>query len=232
VRVIAHRGSSARAPENTLAAFRAALEDAADGVELDARLTADNVVVVMHDDDMSRTSNGTGLVSEMSFEQLRALLVRGAEPIPSLEEVLALVGGRTSVVVEIKGAFGGARSIPGDKAARAVIPLIDGVPNVLASSFDPGAVAVVRALAPSVPTAITIGRHTSLDETLSLAVEAGHSEIHLPADVVDQEFVTRAHEAGRAVLAYTVNDRGLARELEEMGIDGIFSDDPAGVRAR
>jgi len=215
-----------------LAAFRAALEDGADGVELDARLTADNMVVVMHDDDVARTTNATGRVSEMSLEQLRALRVHGTELIPTLVEVLDLVGGRTGIVVEIKGAFGGARAIPGEEVARAVVPLIDGVPNVTASSFDPGAVAVVRALAPAVPTAITIGRHTGLDETLSLAVEAGHSEIHLPADVVDEAFVARAHEAARAVLAYTVNDRARARELEAMGIDGIFSDDPAGVRGR
>jgi glycerophosphoryl diester phosphodiesterase len=228
--VIAHRGSSARAPENTLAAFHAALEDGAEGIELDARLTANNVVVVMHDDDVARTTNGTGRVSEMSFEQLRALRVAVTEVIPTLGEVLDLVGGRTGIVVEIKGAFGGARTIPGEEVARAVLPLIQDVPEVTASSFDPGAVAVVRALAPPVPTAITIGRHTSLDETLSLAIEAGHSEIHLPADVVDQAFVARAHEAGRTVLAYTVNDRARARELEQMGIDGIFSDDPAGVR--
>jgi glycerophosphoryl diester phosphodiesterase len=232
VRVIAHRGSSARAPENTLAAFRAALDDGADGIELDARLTADGVVVVMHDDDIARTTNGEGRVSEMSFEQLPALRASGFELIPSLEEVLALVGGRTAIVVEIKGAFGGARTISGEDVARAVLPLIDGVPFVLASSFDLAAVAVVRALAPSVPTAITIGRHSSLDETLSIAIAAGHSEIHLPHDVVDQAFVARAHEAGRAVVAYTVNDRARARELEEIGLDGIFSDDPAGVRAR
>src|SRR5205814_9430904 len=79
VRVIAHRGSSARAPENTLAAFRAALEDGADGVELDARLTADDVVAVMHDDDVARTTNGTGRISEVSFEQLRTLRVRASE---------------------------------------------------------------------------------------------------------------------------------------------------------
>jgi len=230
VRVIAHRGSSARAPENTLAAFRAALEDGADGVELDARLTADGMVVVMHDDDVARTTNGTGHVSEMSFEQLRALHVHGSELIPTLTEVLALVGGRAGVVVEIKGAFGGARTIPGEDVARAVVPLIEGVPNVTASSFDPGAVAVVRAMAPSVPTAITIGRHADLDDTLSFAVEAGHSEIHLPADHVDQGFVARAHDAARAVLAYTVNDRDRARELEQIGIDGIFSDDPKGIR--
>jgi len=230
VRVIAHRGSSARAPENTLLSFRAALEDGADGVELDARLSTDGVVVVMHDDDVSRVSNSTGRISEMSFEQLRAVQVRGIEAVPTLSEVLSVVGGRVDVVVEIKGAFGGARAVPGDEVARAVVPLLDGVPRVLCSSFDPGAVAYVRAVAPDIPTAITIGGHAGLDETIELALGAGHREIHLPEVRVVAEFVVRAHDAGLSALAYTVNDAGRARELEAMGLDGIFSDDPSGVR--
>jgi glycerophosphoryl diester phosphodiesterase len=230
VRVIAHRGSSARAPENTVVSFRAALEDGADGVELDARLAADGVAVVMHDDDVSRVTDGVGRISEMSFEQLRAVRVRGSEPVPLVTEVLDLVGGRVDVVVEIKGAFGGARIVPGDEVARAVVPLLAGVPRVLCSSFDPGAVAYVRAAAPAIPTAITIGGHAGLDETIELALNAGHSEIHMPETRVEAGFVVAAHDAGLAVLAYTVNDAGRARELEALGLDGIFSDDPAGVR--
>ena len=229
MRVIAHRGASARAPENTLLSFRAALEDGADGVELDARLTADDVVVVMHDDDVARVSNSTGRISEMSFEQLRAVSVRG-EAVPSLAEVLNLVGGHAGVVVEIKGAFGGARTISGDEVARAVVPLISGIPSVLVSSFDPGAVAYVRAVTPEIPTAITIGGHADLDETIALALSAGHREVHLPAARVSADFVGRVHEAGLTVLAFTVNEAERARELEAIGLDGIFSDDPAGVR--
>ena len=88
-----------------MTAFRSALEAGADGVELDARLTADDVVVVLHDDDVSRVSGGAGRVSEMTFEQLRALLVHGSERIPSLADVLEVVSGRASVVGESKGAF-------------------------------------------------------------------------------------------------------------------------------
>lgn len=231
MRVIAHRGSSARAPENTMVSFRAALEDGADGVELDARLTADNTVVVMHDDDVSRVTDGAGRISEMSFEQLRAVLVGGVEVVPTLAEVLSVVGGRVEVVVEIKGAFGGARVVPGDEVARAVVPLLSGVPDAVVSSFDPGAVAYVRAVAPAIHTAITIGGHAGLDETIELALNAGHSEIHLPEARVEARFVARAHDVGLLVLAYTVNEAGRARELREMGIDGIFSDDPRGVRS-
>ena len=213
-----------------MTAFRSALEAGADGVELDARLTADDVVVVLHDDDVSRVSGGAGRVSEMTFEQLRALLVRGSERIPSLAEVLEVVSGRADVVVEIKGAFGGARAIPGEEVARGVLPLIRDVRRVLVSSFDPGALAYVRAAARAIPTAITIGGHADLEETLSYALNAGHREIHLPADRVEAAFVLGAHEAGLGALAYTVNDPARARELEAMGVDGIFSDDPAGVR--
>lgn len=230
MRVIGHRGASARAPENTLAAFAAAMADGADGVECDARLTRDDVVILMHDDDVSRTTDGTGRVSELSFEQLRAMRSRG-EPVPTLDELLVLVGGRIAIVVEIKGAFGGVRTVQGADVARAVLPLIEGVPSVIVSSFDPGAVAVVRARSPHIPTAITIGGVTDLDEALELAIDAGHSEIHIPAQRADAAFVALAHDAGRAVCAYTVNDVVRARELAAMGIDAIFSDDPAGVRA-
>jgi glycerophosphoryl diester phosphodiesterase len=166
----------------------------------------------------------------MSFEQLRALRVSGSELIPTLDEVLALVGGRTDIVVEIKGAFGGARPILGKDVARAVVPLIEQVPGVTASSFDPAAVAAVRALAPAIPTAITVGGMSPLDDALQLAISAGHIEVHARADRVEAAFVARAHDASRAVLAYTVNDRAQAGALEQMGVDGIFSDDPAGVR--
>lgn len=230
MRVIAHRGASARAPENTLLAFRAALSDGADGIELDARLTLDGAVVVMHDDDVARVTNGVGRISEMSFEQLGSVLVRGSEPVPTLVEALEVVAGRIDVVVEIKGAFGGARTISGDEVARAVVPLIAGVPSVLVSSFDPAAVAYVRAVARDIPTAITIGGHADLDDTIALALDGGHREIHLPEARVSDAFIGRAHEAGLAVLAFTVNEAGRARELEAMGIDGIFSDDPSGVR--
>lgn len=230
MRVIAHRGASARAPENTLLAFRAALSDGADGIELDARLTLDGAVVVMHDDDVARVTNGVGRISEMSFEQLGSVLVRGSEPVPTLVEALEVAAGRIDVVVEIKGAFGGARTISGDEVARAVVPLIAGVPSVLVSSFDPAAVAYVRAVARDIPTAITIGGHADLDDTIALALDAGYREIHLPEARVSDAFIGRAHEAGLAVLAFTVNEAGRARELEAMGIDGIFSDDPSGVR--
>ena len=214
-----------------MVAFRAALGDGADGIELDARLTADNVVVVMHDDDIARVTDGVGRISEMRFEQLRAARVAGTESIPTLLEVVEAVAGRVSVVVEIKGAFGGARTIPGDEVARAVLSLISGVPDVSVSSFDPGAVAYVRSVAPEVPTAITIGGTADLDETIDLAVSAGHREIHLPEGRVTPDFVGRAHSAGLLVLAYTVNDPARARELGSLGVDGIFSDDPRGVRS-
>ena len=224
MRVIAHRGVSARFPENTIAAFEAAI-DVADGIELDARLTADNIVVISHDDDLTRVAGVASRVSDMTFEQLRA----AHSAVPTLQEVLALVGERLPVVVEIKGAFGGARTVLGSEVAEATLPLLQGVPRVVVSSFDPGAVEVVRAES-EIPTAITIGRHTDLDETLAYAVKAGHAEIHLPGARADATFVSRAHDAGRAVLAYTVNDRDEARALEAMGVDGIFSDDPEAVR--
>jgi len=228
--VIAHRGSSVRAPENTLKAFAAALEDGADGIEFDVRLTADHRAVLMHDDDIARTTNGAGRVSEMTFDELRGFDAGGGERVSALEEALALIRGEVAIVAEIKGAFGGTNLIDGAAVARAVLPMIAGVPSLTVSSFDPGAIAVVRAAAADIPTAITIGGSSELDWGLQLAIEAGHAQVHVPAERVEASFVARVHESQRAVLAYTVNDAPHARELQAMGVDGIFTDDPAAIR--
>jgi glycerophosphoryl diester phosphodiesterase len=227
--LIAHRGASARAPENTLMAFREALEAGADGIEFDARLTSDGHIVLMHDDDVSRTTPATGRVSEMTLEQVRALDAGRGESVPTLDEAFGLIAGRAAIVLEVKGAYGGTRVIEGAAVARALCPHIVGVPRLVVSSFDPGAVATVRALEPSVATAITCGRGSELDWALALAVEEGHTECHVPEERVDRDFTVRAHHAGKAVLAYTVNDPERARTLKAMGLRGIFSDDPAGM---
>src|SRR5687768_13336705 len=118
MRLIAHRGASAVAPENTLPAFSEAIRAGADAIEFDVRLTADGSVVVMHDDDVSRTTDGDGFVSKLSLAQVRSLNAAarhpswgGTEQVPTLEEVLAVVAGHVPVVIELKGALDGERYV-------------------------------------------------------------------------------------------------------------------------
>jgi len=104
--VVAHRGASATHPENTLEAFEAAVRAGAKMVEFDVRLTADGVPVVLHDADVSRTTDGRGLVHELTFEELRRFSAGRWEgrrlTVPSLREVLELLSGRAGVDIEVK----------------------------------------------------------------------------------------------------------------------------------
>jgi len=233
--VIAHRGASTRAPENTLVAFRNALDAGADGIEFDARLTADGHIVLMHDDDVSRTTDGTGLLSEMKLSAVRALNAGVkfgvSAQVPTLDEAFSLIAGRARIVLEVKGAYAAGSTRDGAAVARELCAHISGVPNLVVSSFDPEAIATIRALEPHIPTAITCGRGSHLDWALTMAIESGHAECHIPAEMVDPTFIARAHDARKKVLAYTVNDAEQARSFLALGLDGIFSDDPELVLA-
>ena len=238
MRLIAHRGSSIRAPENTLAAFRAALEDGADGIELDARLTGDAHVVVMHDDDVARATGAHGLISEMTLAEVRALNAAATfdgwhdvERVPTLSEVLQVVAGRAALIVELKGTPRPDGYAPSSPVAAAVAPLLAGVPDVTVSGFDPAGVGAYRELAPGSRTGVTGYRRPDDEWIIGAAVAGGHAECHVPRSQIDAAFVADAHAAGIAVLTWTVNEPEDVRAMRAIGIDGIFTDDPAGARA-
>ncbi len=238
MRLIAHRGASGVAPENTLPAFEEAIRAGADAVEFDVRLTADGSVVVMHDDDVSRTTDGEGSVSKLSAAQLRALDAAARHPtwgvpekVPTLQEVLALIGDRVPVVIELKGALDGQRYISAALVAEAIAPMIASIERVLVSSFEPQATEALRRLLPSVPTAVTSFHGVDPTWALELAMQRGDIECHIPRAVVTPGFVARAHDVGIAVLCWTVNEPDDVRTMRAMGMDGIFTDHPAAARA-
>ena len=99
---IGHRGARAYEPENTLLSFQRAIELGVDAVELDVRKTKDNEIVVIHDADVSKTTDGSGLVSELTLEEIKRFVTEKDEKIPTLEEVLDSVGKRVKVLVELK----------------------------------------------------------------------------------------------------------------------------------
>jgi glycerophosphoryl diester phosphodiesterase len=233
--IIGHRGAAANAPENTIPSFAAALEAGADGVEFDVRLTADGRAVLMHDDDVSRTTDGSGFVSAMSFDEVRALDASCRFPgwgeqaqVPTLDEALELLAGRARIVVEVKGSYHEGHLVPAAMVVEAVVKSLVMVPDVLVSSFDAAAVAAARALQPHIPTGFT---SFDPDAGLAIAIATGHTECHIPQQAASADFVRRAHEAGRSVLCWTVNTPRRMGELSAMGIDGVFTDDPAVLRA-
>ena len=230
--IVAHRGASAHAPENTLAAFRLALEHGADGVELDAKLTADGQVVVIHDQTVKRTTGAAGVVREMTLAQLKALDAGSffdssfvGEPIPTLDEVFAAVGSRTLINVEITNYTSVWDALP-ERIADLVTRhgLQD---RILFSSFHPLNLIRIKRRLPNTPAAIlTQGG----ERGRALRGWAGRlfapDFIHPYFSDVDGNSLSEEHRRSRRVNTWTVNDPDEMRRLFKIGIDGIITDDP------
>lgn len=227
VAVIAHRGFARVAPENTLSAFRAALEADADMLELDVHRTRDGHLVVMHDNDVDRTTDGAGDVEDMTLEQVKQLDAGAwfspnfaGERVPTLDEVLALARGRANVMIELKG-----RKVPllPPLVAQAVErhQMRD---QVLVSSFYAGPLDAIRSLAPNLaigalilPTNSPTKRAQSLRASMT---QAFHKSI-------DALSVKAAHAAGLKVHVWTVNQPEDMVRVAKAGVDGIITDDVA-----
>jgi glycerophosphoryl diester phosphodiesterase len=236
--VVAHRGASARYPENTLPSFAGALEAGADLVELDVRLTADGVPVILHDLDVSVTTDGSGLVHELTLAEVKRLDAgkgRGERTeVPTLREALELVTGRAGVNIEIKNlpeepAF----DSPTEAAVEKAIATLNDVSftgPVVMCSFNWLSIERARELAPEVATGfLTIA---GIDPWASLAYvkSKGHPLVlpHVPALLsAGEAFVRDAHDDGVRVGTWTVDDPEDIERCFEMGVDAVATNDPA-----
>lgn len=224
----AHRGASAEAPENTLAAFRRALEVGADGIELDVHLAADGVPVVIYDDTLERTTDGGGAVAGLPLEALRELDAGAwfapefsGEQLPTLESTLKLLAGRLRLNVEVKEA----------RAGMAVLELLRHfhLADVVVSSFDHGLLTRLRRVAPDLPLAMLLAAgnwHRAVARAVSLRACAFHPH----ADLVNRPLLAACRRFQLPVYAWTVDDPGRARSLARAGVAGLFTNDPAGLR--
>ncbi|HUJ74233.1 MAG TPA: glycerophosphodiester phosphodiesterase [bacterium] len=234
--VIAHRGESGAAPENTLPAFERALRCGADGVEFDVQASQDGVPVVIHDERLERTTNGTGWVGEQTWDQLQALDAgswfgagfAGAR-LPRLAEVLSLFrGSGMTIHVELK-----TDRVPYAGLVRRVVDLVRdlGVAGqVLLSSFNHNSLGEVHALAPHLPRAALLSN--ALLEPWDYATRHGFQALHVRDGMVDAPLVEGCHRQGLALRAYTVDDVAEARRLAGLGLDGVFTNHPARILAR
>jgi glycerophosphoryl diester phosphodiesterase len=230
--VIAHRGASAHAPENTMAAFDLAAREGAAAIELDAQLTADDQLVVFHDVTLKRCTDGQGRVSEKSLAELRPLDAgsrfspefRG-ERIPLLEEVLASLGRRLLVNIHIKGYPGSRPGLVGricDLIRR--LNLGDGV---FFSSFNPADLRRASKLLPATPRCLLAARGWPGAWARSFGFTFGdYTALHPHWRDVGPRQVVRVHRLRRRVHAWTVNDPAEIARLADWGVDGILTDDP------
>ena len=243
-RVVAHRGSSGRAPENTLHALRLAIdEDGAGGLELDLRRSADGAVVVLHDDTVDRTTDGTGRSDSLPLGALRELdagarfgageFAGRSIRIPTLEEVLESFP-RTWLSLDLK---------QGDPVTeRATVELLlrfGRTGDVVLSAEDPRAATRIARLAPDIPRFVHRAGVRSFYFRHRLRLFAGWrapgQSLQIPVrhgrfDLSSARLIRDAHARGMRVLYWTVNDLELARELFARGADGIITDWPSRMR--
>jgi len=238
VAIVAHRGASAVAPENTMTAFRLAAEAGADLIELDVHLTADGEAVVIHDETLERTTNGRGLVGERTLAEIRALdASRGAgEGVPTLEEVVAWARTRTlGLALEIKQPTAALGRAPYARIADRVAEVIaahDLVDRAIVHSFDHPTVLRVRSLLPEVTTAVLYGSGVFVDP-VAVARAADASGLHPRWSSVTAPLCEAAHAAGLHVHAWGLpepHDRAVIARLLAAGVDSLSADDPAALR--
>lgn len=220
----AHRGFSGRFPENTLRSFREAVAEGARSIELDIHASSDGQLIVMHDETVDRTTNGTGRIADLSLAQLKELdagawmgeAFRGT-PIPTLDETLELTDASgVAFNVEVKR-FGS------PEQARKLVALLErhqpapGAFHVV-SSFDADALLQVRAAGGRMPLCI-LG--SKADEILKVAIEHHFEWMHSHFSTVTPSIVAAAHEAGIRVMIWTLNDATRYDEFVAMGVDKI-----------
>lgn len=238
--VVAHRGASVEQPENTIEAFEAAIGAGADAVEFDVRLTSDGHAVVLHDPDVSRTTDGIGLVSSMTLGEVRRLKIQlpggGAARVPTVEEALACLSGRAAADVELKNAWDEPGYAPtGTPALEATLDELDRagfVGPVLLSSFDDVTMRRSRSRRPDVPTGLLTGATAEAASALRAAAADGHPWV-LPfvAQVLEAgpRFAEEAHEIGMRLGVWIADDPGMARTLFASGVDAVATNDPRSI---
>lgn len=230
MRLIAHRGASGHAPENTEAAFKLALEMGAQAIELDTHLTADGELVVIHDEGLRRTAKRRGAIAKMTFKDLLPVDVGAwfapkykGEGLPTLEEVFDLCEGRAELHVEIKR---GSSLYPGIEAK--VVEMIrrrEAHSWTVVSSFDHQALYSVRSIDNRIRLGYLLGltrMNVAFDEMRDMKAES----LNLSMRRVDAKKVRECHKRGHKVLVYTVNTQKDADRMAKMGVDGIFSNFP------
>jgi glycerophosphoryl diester phosphodiesterase len=213
---VGHRGARAYAPENTIASFKKALEIGVDAVELDVRKTKDNQLVVIHDADVKRTTDGEGLVGELTLKEIRGFSAEGGEKIPTLEEALDFLDKKVKVFVELKEAG----------VEEQVLSFVHGKgleKNVVIVSFLEEALKRVRELDKDVETGLIYAKHKN---PVKAALELKANYLLAFYRFTHTANVAKAHENGLKVVVWTINTPQEVEEYAVKGVDGITSDRP------
>ena len=230
--MVAHRGFSGGAPENTMAAFKKAIEIGSDMIELDVHLSKDGQVVVIHDDTLNRTTNGKGKVASYTLNELKPLDAGSwfgsqfsGEKIPTLKEVLELTRGQILLNIELKG--GDLRQYSREDLADRSLQEVEkaGMLNqVLFGSVDLSAIERIREKNPRVPVALIYSKSWSFPQEATGGRPV--PVLSCLGTVLTQTNISKAHQQGVMVFVWTLNTEEHMEYFLNMGVDGIITNHP------
>ncbi|MBE9523578.1 MAG: glycerophosphodiester phosphodiesterase [Chloroflexi bacterium] len=234
--IFAHRGASAYAPENTLAAFILAVRQRADAIELDAKLSSDGHVVVIHDATVDRTTDGKGYVKDLPLAELKEFDAGCTydasfcnERIPTLNEVFDIIGRQTFINIDLTNYRTASDQLP-EKVAE-LVKYHNLSQRVLFSSFHPVTLYRIHKLLPNVPTGfLTLPGFKGSFIYALFQFWIPHQVKHQAVANTTAQLIRRTHNRKQRIYAYTVNDPNKITQLHQWGIDGIFTDDPLMAR--
>lgn len=220
--VIGHRGAKGYTPENTLTSFQKALDLGVDAIELDVHRSSDNQMVVIHDDTVNRTTNGTGFVSQLSLAELKALRIDGEHQIPTLEEVFDLIDRKVFINVELKG----------NHTAKPVLDLIERYietknweyDHFLISSFDWNVLQQIQHSNPEIRLGVLTS--TDIDLATGFAEFIKAKSIHPYFHLLTRENTRLMQQQGFEVFPWTVNEHEDIQKIKTFEVNGIITDFP------
>lgn len=234
---MAHRGCSASAPENTLAAFSMAIDHGADMVELDVRLTRDFFLVVHHDQNVRRTTNGKGNIWDLTLEELRRLDAGSwfsprfrQERIPTLRQVMELLPDHVSMNIEVKSDGDPRKKIALEEACILAVLEKRFEDRTIISSFDHKFLKRIHALYPAISTgALYVPMRDARKSPSQLARSLGVHAFICSRTQMRQRFVADAHDHNLIVGCYTINSAAHLETMLRLNVDAIITDDPGKI---
>jgi glycerophosphoryl diester phosphodiesterase len=231
--VIAHRGASGHAPENTFAAFQRAVELGGTFIETDLHVTRDGRFVAIHDDTVERTTNGSGDVRNFTLDELREVdagmwfdRTFMGERIPTLEEVLEF-SREHDVVFYLELKYAAVWGM--DHALVAALQKAQSAPRTIVISFDPATLTPLRRLDPSIMTGLLV--EDAKPDCIQVAIDLGARQLCPKVSSVTPELVEKAHRSDLQVVTWTANTLADMRAMMAAGVDGIMTDFPDRLRA-
>lgn len=226
---VAHRGACAYEPENTLRAFRRAIELGADMSELDLHLSRDGALVVMHDSSVDKTTNGHGAIKDLTLAELQQLDAGMGERIPTLQDVIDLVRGKNGLYIELKAEGTPSATVDLLRANQFTRPS-----QVIVGSFQPALVRETKARAPELSVSLLVGPVYPAGELIERARAAHADYIHLcwesraprPHQLLTPDLIRALREAGLGIVLWHEEREDELRVLKTLDVDAICTNTP------